>query len=265
MKTGLYSSYICCLWSTYSLHMKKGSQKNHLKHHDSVKPFSRANTSLPIAGLDWGWLVKVGASHQGIWEMLPIRKWLELISNNEILFKPMTNQRRYEWDIGCAYYNETSTADKSDKAQAQAAELCTPNRFSDKIVEKNQCPWMRNWPYHELVNNKPGWEAVGVINGNLISEYYQDYAGIDYLMPPTMAGVELQLKAMWILMNLEWSVRYIPNHRLSPVRAGESTFFPGRSYGKLRSNNYFRVLNIIISKLYNCFIMFYNVLYLNHY
>jgi hypothetical protein len=60
--------------------MKKGSQKkNQLKHHDSVKPFSPANTSLPIAGLDWGYLVKVGASHQGKWGILQIRKRLELI------------------------------------------------------------------------------------------------------------------------------------------------------------------------------------------
>ena len=40
---------------------KTKSKKNQLKHSDSVKPFSRANTSLPIAGLDLGWLVKVGA------------------------------------------------------------------------------------------------------------------------------------------------------------------------------------------------------------
>ena len=65
---------------------KKKFTKNQPKHHDSVTPFSCANTSLPSAGLDWGWLVKVGASHQleGRWEMFPIRKQLELIiSNND--------------------------------------------------------------------------------------------------------------------------------------------------------------------------------------
>ncbi len=62
------------------------------------------------------------------------------------------------------------------RAQAQAAELYMPNQFSDTIVLKNGCPWMGDWPDHELVNNKPGWEAAGEINGNLISGYYQEYS-----------------------------------------------------------------------------------------
>jgi hypothetical protein len=76
MKTQLHISCI------HSIHVLK---KNQQKHHESVKPFLRADTSLPIAGLDGGWPVKVGASHQGRWEMLqmqqPIRKRLEIIPN----------------------------------------------------------------------------------------------------------------------------------------------------------------------------------------
>jgi hypothetical protein len=53
------------------------------------------------------------------------------------------------------------------KSQAQAAYFYMPNQFSDTIVLKNGCPWMRDWPDHDLVNAKKGWESLGVINGNL--------------------------------------------------------------------------------------------------
>jgi hypothetical protein len=52
---------------------------------------------------------------------------------------------------------------------------------------------MRDWPDHELVNNKPRWEAVGAINGNLISGNDQDHNGNVYQIPHTMAGVEIDV------------------------------------------------------------------------
>ncbi len=79
------------------------------------------------------------------------------------------------------------------KAQAQATDFYAHNQFSNKIVLKNGCPWMSDWPNHELVGNKPGWETVGVINGNLILGSYQDYAGNDYLIPQAMAGVDIDV------------------------------------------------------------------------
>jgi hypothetical protein len=92
------------------------------------------------------------------------------------------------------------------KAQAQAADFYMPNQFSDTIVLKNGCPWMRdwpnqcpwmrdwpNWPNHDLVNTKKGWESLGVINGNLISGELQDYAGNYYPIPQTMAGIEIEV------------------------------------------------------------------------
>ena len=42
------------------------------------------------------------------------------------------------------------------KAQAQAAAFYTPNQFSDTIVLKKGCQWMRDWPDHDLVNTKKG-------------------------------------------------------------------------------------------------------------
>ncbi len=66
------------------------------------------------------------------------------------------------------------------KAQAQAADFVTPNQFSDTIVLKNGCPWTRDWPDHDLVNTKKGWENLGVINGYLISGNHYDYAGHAY-------------------------------------------------------------------------------------
>jgi len=82
------------------------------------------------------------------------------------------------------------------KAQAQAADFYTPNQFSDTIVLKKGCPWMRDWPDHDLVNTKKGWESLGVINGNLISGDHYDYAGNAYPIPQTMA-----LKLKWTQMS----------------------------------------------------------------
>jgi hypothetical protein len=52
---------------------------------------------------------------------------------------------------------------------------------------------MRDWRDHNLVNTKKGWESLGVINGNLISGELQDYAGNYYLIPQTMAGIEIEV------------------------------------------------------------------------
>ena len=79
------------------------------------------------------------------------------------------------------------------KAQAQAADFVTPNQFSDTIVLNNGCPWMRDWPDHDLVDTKKGWENLGVINGNLISGNHYNYAGHAYPIPQTMAGIEIEV------------------------------------------------------------------------
>ena len=79
------------------------------------------------------------------------------------------------------------------KALAQAAGFYMPYQFTDTIGLRNGSPWMRNWPDHELVNNKPGWESLGVINGNLISGMRYNYAGVAYPIPQTMAGIEIEV------------------------------------------------------------------------
>ncbi len=48
---------------------------------------------------------------------------------------------------------------------------------------------MRDWPDHDLVNIKQGWESLGVINCNLISGDHYYYAGHAYPIPQTMAGI----------------------------------------------------------------------------
>jgi hypothetical protein len=56
---------------------------------------------------------------------------------------------------------------------------------------------MWQWPDHELVNNKPGWESLEVIYGNqistLLSSVFDYYAGNEYPIPKTMAGVEIDV------------------------------------------------------------------------
>ncbi len=82
----LHTDYIWKHNCTYPAYIQYISLKKSTKASwISEAIFERADTSLPFAGLDGGWPVKVGASHQGRWEMLqmqqPIRKRLEIIPN----------------------------------------------------------------------------------------------------------------------------------------------------------------------------------------
>ena len=78
------------------------------------------------------------------------------------------------------------------KAQAQSADFYTPNQFSfEEGLPMDH--WMYDWQDHELVNTKQGWEALGVINGNLISGDHYYYAGNAYPIPQTMAGIEIEV------------------------------------------------------------------------
>ena len=52
---------------------------------------------------------------------------------------------------------------------------------------------MGRWPDHELINNKPGWESLEVMNGNLISGVHYDNVGNEYPMPQTKGGVEIDV------------------------------------------------------------------------
>jgi hypothetical protein len=77
---------------------------------------------------------------------------------------------------------------------AQASEFFVPNMFNDRILlTRNGHPDIRGWADRdqELVNNKPGWEALGIASSSLISGVKYDHMGNEYLMPQTMAGVEI--------------------------------------------------------------------------
>ncbi len=50
---------------------------------------------------------------------------------------------------------------------------------------------MRDWPDHERINTKQGSEALGVIDGNLISGDNYNLAGNAYPIPQNMASVEI--------------------------------------------------------------------------
>ena len=52
---------------------------------------------------------------------------------------------------------------------------------------------MRDWPDHDLVHTKKGWESLGVINSNLISGDHQEYAGNYYPVSQIMAGIEIEI------------------------------------------------------------------------
>ena len=109
----------------------------------------------------------------------------------EVLFKTIAKFNEELNEISCVH--GTTRRRLQMKAQAQTADFYTPYQFTDTIVLRNGSPGKRNWPDHELVNTKAGWESLGVINGNLISGDHYDYAGNAYPIPQTMAGVEIDV------------------------------------------------------------------------
>jgi hypothetical protein len=114
--------------------------------------------------------------------------------NESVLQDNGENEWSYEWNIISTFHDEASSRRRLQrKVQAQAADFYMPNQFSDNIVLKKGCPWMRDWPDHDLVNTKQGWESLGVINWNLILGDHYDYAGHAYSIPQTMSGIELEV------------------------------------------------------------------------
>ncbi len=109
----------------------------------------------------------------------------------KVLLKTMAKMTNYMNET--SFLHSITKRQLQIKAQAQAADFFTPNLFSDTIVLEKGCPEMLDWPEHDLVNTKQGWEILGVINGNLISGDHYYYAGHAYLIPQTMAGIDIEL------------------------------------------------------------------------
>ncbi len=51
---------------------------------------------------------------------------------------------------------------------------------------------IRGWADQELVNNKSGWKAIGIVSSSLILGSFMDYLGGEYLIPQTIAGVAIE-------------------------------------------------------------------------
>ncbi len=75
---------------------------------------------------------------------------------------------------------------------AQESEFYTLNIVRDWIaVNKNCHPDISTWSDIELVNTKPGWESLGVVSSSLLLRVCYDHVSNAYLIPQTMAGVEI--------------------------------------------------------------------------
>ena len=95
--------------------------------------------------------------------------------SSKVFFKTMAKMNHDMNETSFVYSITTRRRQLQIKLQVQAAKFYTHNQFSDHIVLKKGCPWMRDWPDHDLVNTKQGWGSLGVINGNLISgDHYID-------------------------------------------------------------------------------------------
>jgi hypothetical protein len=75
---------------------------------------------------------------------------------------------------------------------ANASEFYVPNMFKDRIMlNAKGYPDISGWSDIELANNKAGWEALGVVSSSLLSGTKFDHMGNEYLIPQTMAGIEI--------------------------------------------------------------------------
>ncbi len=77
------------------------------------------------------------------------------------------------------------------KPIAQASEFYLPG-IKDRITKTSEgLDTFKDWSGLDLLNNKEGWEELGISKGTLLSGMYQDAYGNSFLIPPTMAGVEI--------------------------------------------------------------------------
>ncbi len=77
------------------------------------------------------------------------------------------------------------------KPIAQASEFYLPG-IKDRITKTSEgLDTFKDWSGLDLLNNKEGWEELGIAKGTLLSGMYQDAYENSFLVPPTMAGVEI--------------------------------------------------------------------------
>jgi hypothetical protein len=74
---------------------------------------------------------------------------------------------------------------------AQGSEFYVPNMITkDHILlttGKNGHPDIKGWADQELINNKTGWEAVGIVGSCLLNGTYRDHMGNVYEIPQIIA------------------------------------------------------------------------------
>ena len=77
------------------------------------------------------------------------------------------------------------------KPIAQASEFQVPG-ITDTITKTSEgLDTFKDWSDLNLLNNKEGWEELGIAKGTLLSGMYQDTYGNSFPIPQTMAGVEI--------------------------------------------------------------------------
>ena len=77
---------------------------------------------------------------------------------------------------------------------AKASEFYVQNRFNARILLASKGhPDIRGWSDLELANTKAGPEFLGIASSSLLSGDKWDHMGNVYLIPQTMAGVEIDV------------------------------------------------------------------------
>ena len=77
------------------------------------------------------------------------------------------------------------------KPIAQASDFYVPG-IKDTITKTSEgLDTFKDWSDLDLLNNREGWEELGIAKGTLLSGMYQDTYGNSFPIPQTMAGVEI--------------------------------------------------------------------------
>ena len=64
--------------------------------------------------------------------------------------------------------------------------------IKDRITKTSEgLDTFKDWSDLDLLNNKEGWEELGIAKGTFLSGMYQDTYGNSFPIPQTMAGVEI--------------------------------------------------------------------------
>jgi hypothetical protein len=137
----------------------------------------------------------------------------------QALFKAvaeMTNLNKINYTMIKVYRKRNNPL----KPIAKASEFYVQG-IKDTITKTSEgLDTFKDWSDLDLLNNKEGWEELGIAKGTLLSGMYQDTHGNSFPIPQTMAGVEIDTYSdeVQAWRSLHFHHLHCLNHKQSSLR-----------------------------------------------